>query len=67
MPIPAQRPIPSLGGTYLRSRPVLPIRLIGPWDTKLRDGLLDTGADDTVFTETLATLLGMDLRQAEGR
>ena len=67
MPVPAQRPVPSLGGSLVRSRPVLAIRLTGPWDTRLRNGLLDTGADDTVFTETLATLVGVDLRQAEER
>jgi hypothetical protein len=67
MPVPARQPIPSLGGGLVRSRPVLAIRLTGPSNAKLRDGLPDTGADDTVFTEGLAALLGVDLRQAEER
>lgn len=67
MPVPAQRPIPSLGGSLIRYRPVVAIRLTGASDTKLRDGLLDTGADDTVFPETLAALLGLDLRYVEER
>jgi hypothetical protein len=56
-----------MGGQKVRYRPVLAVRLTGPAAAKLRDGLLDTGADDTVFTEALATLLGIDLRQAEER
>src|SRR4051812_18715499 len=67
MLVPAQQPIPSLGSSLIRHRPVLAVRLTGPSDTKFRDGLLDTGADDTVFTEALAALLGVDLRQAEER
>jgi len=66
-PFPAKKPVPSLGGALIRYRPVMAIRLTGPHDTKLRDGLLDTGSDDTVFTESLALLLGIDLRNAEER
>ena len=67
MPVPARRPIPSLGGALVRQRPIMAVRLSGPADTKLRDGLLDSGADDTVFSESLATLLGIDLRKADER
>jgi hypothetical protein len=67
MPVPAQRPIPSLSGSLVRFRPVLAIRLTGPSGPRLRDALLDTGSDDTVFTEALAALLGVDLQQAEER
>jgi transglutaminase-like putative cysteine protease len=65
--VPAKQPIPSLGGSLVRYRPIMSVRLTGPADTKLRDGLLDTGSDDTVFTEALAGLLGIDLLSAEER
>jgi hypothetical protein len=65
--VPTILPVPSLGGQKVRHRPVIPVRVTGPAGTKLRDGLLDTGADDTVFTDALAVLLGIDLRQAEER
>ena len=48
LPVPAQRPLPSLAGSLVRHRPVVAVRRTGPSDTRLRDGLLDTGADDTV-------------------
>lgn len=67
MPVPATQPIPSLGGSLVRFRPVTAVLLTGPLGTWLRDGLLDTGSDDTVFKESLATLLGVDLTQAEQR
>ncbi len=51
MPVPTKQPIPSLGGSLLRHRPVTAVRLTGPADTRLYDGLLDTGSDDTVFEE----------------
>jgi hypothetical protein len=38
--------------------------VIGPSDSRLREGLLDSGADDTVFPETLAAVLGVDLSNA---
>jgi hypothetical protein len=67
MAIPASRPIPSLGGSLFRHRPILAVRLAGPAGMKVRDGLLDTGSDDTVFDDSLAGVLGVDLRQAEER
>jgi hypothetical protein len=67
LPIRVAQPIPSLGGSRYRYRPLMPVRLTGPSNTRVRDGLLDTGADDTVFEESLAGLLGVDLQQAEER
>lgn len=67
MPVPATQPIPSLGGSLIRYRPVMAVLLTGPSGSWLRDGLLDTGSDDTVFKESLASLLGVDLTQAEQR
>lgn len=57
-------PIVSLGGRWVRPRPVVSVTLIGPKDTRARDALLDTGADDTLFPEQLAALLGIDLTNA---
>jgi hypothetical protein len=67
LPVRTTLPIPSLGGARIRYRPVMAVRLTGPAGSRLRDGLLDTGADDTMFEEPVATLLGVDLRQAEER
>jgi hypothetical protein len=43
------------------------VQLTGPHDSRLRDALLDSGADDTVFEEAIATLIGLDLDNAEER
>jgi hypothetical protein len=67
MAIPTKQAVPSLGGVFLRYRPVLAVRLTGPLGSNLVDGLLDTGADDTVFEEWHATYLGIDLRKAPER
>ncbi len=67
LPCGSTKPIPSLGGSLIRYRPVMAVRLTGPMNTKLRDGLLDTGSDDTVFTESMARLIGMDLDNTQER
>ena len=67
IPCAATKPIPSLGGSLIRYRPVMAVRLTGPTNTKLRDGLLDTGSDDTVFTESIARLIGVGLHNAQER
>jgi hypothetical protein len=56
--------IPSLGGRWVRPRPIVSVTLIGPKDTRARDALLDSGADDTLFPEKLAADLGIDLTNA---
>ena len=59
-----QSPAIALGGRWVRPRPILGVTLIGPSDSRLREGLLDSGADDTIFPQSLATLLGVDLSNA---
>lgn len=63
----APQPQPTLGGSALRPRPILPIRIYGQGNSALRDGILDTGADDTVFPERIAAFLGIDLTQSPQR
>jgi hypothetical protein len=53
MAVPTKPPVPSLGGSQVRHRPIVPVLLIGTVTPQLRDALLDTGADDNVFSEAL--------------
>jgi hypothetical protein len=62
--LPSRRPIPSLGGSQVRHRPIIPVYLIGPTGSRLLGGNLDPGSDDTVFPLPLATHLGVDLTSA---
>ena len=62
-----QSALPSLGGSLLRPRPVIPVLVSGPASKVAAIGLLDTGADETVFPETLAAQMGIDLARAEER
>jgi hypothetical protein len=63
----ATAPLPALGGSLIRPRPILAVRIAGPGQAWLRDGLLDSGSDDTVFEDAIAALIGLDLRDAEER
>ena len=63
-PISQSHPIVPLGGRQERPRPIIGVTVIGPSDSRLREGLLDSGADDTVFPATLAPVLGIDLSNA---
>jgi hypothetical protein len=56
--------VPTLGGRWVRPRPLLPVGLTGPTGTVARDGLLDCGSDDTVFPAWLAAQIGLDLSGA---
>ncbi len=49
LPAAVKVPIPSLGGSLARPRPIIAACVIGPTGSKFIDGLLDTGADDTVL------------------
>ena len=60
------QPVLSLGGRWVRPRPIIPTTVIGPTDSRVVQALLDTAADDTVFPESLAALLGLDLQNAPG-
>jgi len=67
LPARAKTPLPSLGGSFIRPRPILAVRITGLGRTRLLDGLLDSGSDDTVFEDGLALALGINLNQAEER
>jgi hypothetical protein len=60
----APRPVHSLGGRWVRPRPVILVSVVGPAGTLPRPALLDTGSDDTVFPDHFAALLGVDLANA---
>jgi hypothetical protein len=60
----APTPLPSLGGSQQRHRPLILVQLSGPRSFVLRDGLIDTGADDVVFPESVAATIGIDLSNA---
>jgi hypothetical protein len=62
--IPIRSTALALGGRWVRPRPIISVTLIGPSDSRLREGLLDSGADDTIFPQSLAALLGIDLGNA---
>lgn len=59
----AKKPQASLGGGFVRHRPLLPVRVFGA-GTWLADGHPDTGADDTVFPLWVAGVAGVDLSSA---
>jgi hypothetical protein len=61
----ASVPQPSLGGSRIRHRPIIFVRITGPKQDAVRDCVLDTGADDTVFPASVATNLGIDLAHAQ--
>jgi hypothetical protein len=64
-------PVPSLGGSITRFKPVIPIEVVGPAGQGQYNILVDTGADDVVFPFDIADDIGVDLsvapvRQAQG-
>jgi predicted aspartyl protease len=63
-PITVRQPLWSLRGRTTRPRPLIPVLLIGPKGSVLRDCLLDTGSDDTVFRDQDVANLGLDLTNA---
>jgi hypothetical protein len=67
VPVTFKDPIPSLGGSRTRHRPIVAVRLTGPSGTWLIDGLADSGSDETVFEEWIAGVLGLDLTHASYR
>jgi len=62
--LPSRRPIPSLGGSQIRHRPIIPVHLIVSTGSRLLGANIDTGSDDTLFPSHLATHLGVDLTNA---
>jgi hypothetical protein len=65
--VPVPQVVVSLGGRWVRPRPLIGVTIIGPADSRLRMGLLDSGCDDTVFPESLAAILGVDLTNTPAR
>src|SRR5438309_424991 len=54
----------SLGGRWVRPKPIIGVTVIGPADGRIVQGHLDTASDDTVFPEAMAAKLGIDLTNA---
>lgn len=63
-PIPVGHAVVSLGGRWVRPRPLIAVTIFGPTGSRARDAVLDTAADDTVFSEILAARIGLDLTNA---
>jgi hypothetical protein len=61
---PTRQAVVSLGGRWVRPRPVVSVSIIGPTNTYLTEGLLDSAADDTVLPERAAQAIGLDLSNA---
>jgi hypothetical protein len=59
-----RHPVVALGGRWVRPRPLVPVAVVGPSDSRLVLATLDTSADDTLFGDNLAALIGIDLTQA---
>lgn len=57
-------PVTSLGGRWVRPRPIITVTLVGPKSGCVEDAVLDSGADDTIFPEALAARIGIDLTTA---
>jgi hypothetical protein len=63
-PLRASGPIVSLGGRTYRSRPLVPVTIVGPRGSAVETALLDPGADDTVMPDRAAARAGIDLTKA---
>lgn len=61
---PTGQSILTLGGRWVRPRPIVRVTVIGPSNTVMREALLDTGADDTLLRESLAFQIGVDMSNA---
>jgi hypothetical protein len=57
-------PIPSLGGGFVRYKPLIPLTVIGPARRWGQYVSVDSSADDVVFPLRIAALLGIDLSSA---
>jgi predicted aspartyl protease len=63
----AHRPQPSLGGSLVRPRPMMPVVFAHGGGSVTRTSVLDTGADDTVVPDWIAAAIGLDLTGVEDR
>ena len=59
-------PSPTRPGVTIISRPVIPVRLVGPAGAHVFYGLLDTGADETFITQEMADVLGVAIEKDAG-
>ncbi len=62
--LPLQQAVVSLGGRWVRPRPLVFVTLIGPSGVFVDRAILDTAADDTVFPDAAAVTAGLDLTNA---
>lgn len=60
----SRRAVVSLGGRWVRPRPMVTVAMIGPGGTFVEEAMLDTAADDTVFPIAAAVTAGLDLTNA---
>ncbi len=58
------RSLVSLGGRWVRPRPLVTVSLVRPSGTFVEDAILDTAADDVVFPISAAARVGIDLTNA---
>ena len=63
-PVRVSQPALTLGGRWVRPRPLYDITLIGPIGTYVDAGLVDPGSDETIFPLIAAVLAGIDLTNA---
>jgi hypothetical protein len=62
--LPTKGPVVSLGGRFVRPRPLVVVSVIGPAETTIQTAHLDPGSDDCVFSSHLAAKIGIDLTNA---
>src|SRR5262245_4506525 len=55
------KPVVSLGGRWVRPRPIIEATLLGPTRSFRDEAHLDPAADDTIFPEKVAAWIGIDL------
>jgi hypothetical protein len=60
-PIRVSQPALTLGGRWVRPRPLYDVTLVGPMGTYLDAGLVDPGSDETIFPNLAAARAGIDL------
>src|SRR5262245_6084675 len=53
IPLRVPQPVWSLGGRFVRPRPLIYVAVIGPTGTRVERAHIDPGSDDTVFPDTL--------------
>ncbi len=62
--VPTGYSVLTLGGRFVRPRPIVPITVFGPAGNYSVRAFLDPGSDETVFEEGLAAAIGVDLTNA---